>query len=180
MLREFIPPQERRKRRLRLLVILLALVTVIACAVSVWAVVSMRRLAKMPEIPAATLAPVQNPASAPVLTPVPATAPPQLTDRISLPQFAWIYLDADTTRQTQTFRNPAQNNALLQVSIVMDGERLWESDLLKPGETSKPVELSHPLGAGEYQARLIYHCYTNDGAGSPLNGADSSISLKVS
>lgn len=75
--------------------------------------------------------------------------PEPLTDQIALPQFAWINLAADTTQQKQTFENPSQNFAQFQVSLVLDGETLWESELLKPGETSAPVVLTRPLEAGD-------------------------------
>ena len=111
----------------------------------------------------------------------PQSAAPQekLTDTIALPQFAWIDLQADATEQSMTFDNPSQNFAAFRVSIVLDGETLWESETLRPGDTSAPVVLSRPLAKGEYEAHLVYTCFTNDEAERPLNGADSPILLKV-
>ena len=92
---------------------------------------------------------------------------------------AWINLDADKTEQAKTFTNPTENFAQFRVTIFMDGEVLWQSKFLKPGETSSPMVLAHTLSPGEYDANLIYECVTNDAAKSPLNGANSPIKLKV-
>ena len=154
--------------------IVFAVIALLAIAVAVWALVTMSRSA---EQSAAESTPAAQAASAP--TPEPTPAPTPLTSQIALPQFAWINLAADSPKQTQTFQNPAQNFAQFRVSIVLDGETLWESELLKPGETSAPVVLSRPLEAGEYEANLVYTCFTNDETVRPLNGANSPITLKV-
>lgn len=105
--------------------------------------------------------------------------PEKMTDSIALPQFAWLTFASDVREQTLTFTNPERNFACFRVSIVLDGETLWQSELLKPGEMSGQVVLSRALSAGEYEARLVYECFTDDEAQTPLNGADSPITLKV-
>ncbi len=116
--------------------------------------------------------------------------PEKMTDSIALPQFAWLTFASDVREQTLTFAsdvreqtltftNPERNFACFRVSIVLDGETLWQSELLKPGEMSGQVVLSRALSAGEYEARLVYECFTDDEAQNPLNGADSPITLKV-
>ena len=112
-------------------------------------------------------------------TPVPVPEEERLTDRIALPQFAYLNLAADTTAQTLTFDNPSINYAYFRVSLVMDGETLWESELLAPGKTSKPVKLSRPLQAGEYDVTLCYACFADKREKEPLNGAASPMKLKV-
>ena len=146
----------------------LAVIAAAAVIVAVWAVMTRNR-------PGADARETETHGT----TIVTAPTVPTLTDQIALPQFAWISLAANETRQTYTFSNPPQNFAQFRVSLVLDGETLWESEPLKPGETSEPVVLSRPLEPGEYEARLVYVCYTNDGAMSPLNGADSPVTLKV-
>ena len=108
-----------------------------------------------------------------------AEQPEKMTDSIALPQFAWLTFASDVREQTLTFTNPERNFACFRVSIVLDGETLWQSELLKPGEMSGQVVLSRALSAGEYEARLVYECFTDDEAQNPLNGADSPITLKV-
>ena len=153
--------QKERDWRDKLIVILI-FVTLLSVSVAVWAVISKGNS----QLPLTTSAQTNE-------------NPEKLTDSIALPQFAWLTLTAKTKKQTLTFTNPEQNFAQFRVSIVLDGETLWQSELLKPGETSETVVLSRALSAGEYEARLVYECFTNDEAQNPLNGADSPITIKV-
>ena len=155
---------ETKKRDPRnVLIIVLIIVAVAAIALAVWALST--RQAAEPEKP--------------LLTPKPTPTEEPLTKTIALPQFAWLNLKADTTEQTLTFDNPQRNFAHFRVSLVLDGETLWESELLAPGETSKPVVLSKPLAAGEYQVELCYACFADAEGTSPLNGARSPVRLVV-
>ena len=155
---------ETKKRDPRnVLIIVLIIVAVAAIALAVWALTT--RQAAEPERPR--------------LTPKPTPTEEPLTKTIALPQFAWLNLKADTTEQTLTFDNPQRNFAHFRVSLVLDGETLWESELLAPGETSKPVVLSKPLAAGEYQVELCYACFADAEETSPLNGARSPVRLAV-
>lgn len=167
-----------RDGRRKLLVILLALVVVAvaACVIAVWAVKTMKEMSQNAAALAETAA---QPTATAEPTPVPEPTPTPLTDTIALPQMAWINLDADKTEQAKTFTNPAENFAQFRVTIFMDGEILWQSRFLKPGETSEPMVLAHTLSPGEYDANLIYECVTNDDTNTPLNGANSPIQLKV-
>ena len=145
------------------LIVVLIVVAVAAIALAAWALST--RQAAEPEKP--------------LLTPKPTPTEEPLTNTIALPQFAWLNLNADTTEQTLTFDNPQRNFAHFRVSLVLDGETLWESEMLAPGETSKPVTLSKPLAAGEYQVELCYACFADAEGTSPLNGARSPIRLVV-
>lgn len=170
-------PRRSKKNNNNVLMVLLALIAVIACVVAVWAVLSMKKLANTPAAPVVTSEPVS--ASTPTSVPTPVPTPTPLTNSIALPQMAWINLEADKTEQAKTFTNPQENFAQFRVTVFMDGEVLWQSKFLKPGETSAPMVLVHTLSPGEYDANLIYECVTNDAAKSPLNGANSPIKLKV-
>ena len=155
---------EKKKRDPRnAIMIVLVIIAVAAIAVAVWALTT--RPAAAPQQPR--------------LTPKPTPTEEPLTNTIALPQFAWLNLNADTTEQTLTFDNPQRNFAHFRVSLVLDGETLWESELLAPGETSKPVTLSRPLAAGEYQIELCYACFADAEGTSPLNGARSPVRLVV-
>lgn len=148
--------------------ILLSAIATIAVIIAVWAVTTRNQDTPQDQIITASEA-----------TPELIPTPTPLTNSIALPQMAWINLDADTTEQAKTFTNPAENFAQFRVTIFMDGEVLWQSTFLKPGETSAPMVLAHTLSPGEYDANLIYECITNDGTKTPLNGANSPIKLKV-
>ena len=172
--------KEGQKDPRNTLLIVLAVIAILAILVAVWAIRT--RNENVPLMQESELSETTANAPAmqePELSETTAEPVEPLTNQIALPQFAWIYLAADTTQQTQTFQNPPQNFAQFRVSIVLDGDTLWESELLKPGETSAPVVLSRPLEAGEYEAYLVYVCFTDDDSMSQLNGANSPITLKV-
>ena len=152
------------------LITILICITVAALMFAAVAVAAAMGKINLPSLPKA---------NEPRLTPVPTPTEEPLTDSIALPQFAWLNLKADTTEQTLTFDNPYYNFAHFRVSLVLDGETLWESALLAPGETSQPVELTRPLPAGEYEIELCYACFADAEGTSPLNGAASPVKLLV-
>lgn len=170
------------KKKNNTAIIILSFISIIACLIAVWAVVSMRNMqqphlgvqgANMGE--ALPSKPIED-----VLpTPEPTPTPEPLTNQIALPQFAWLTMKAGTKEQTTTFTNPVQNFAQFRVSILLGDETLYESELLHPGDTSEPVRLSRALDAGEYEANLVYMCFSNDSEMRPMNGANSPITLKV-
>ena len=155
---------DKKKRDPRnALIVVLIVVAVAAIALAAWALST--RQAAEPEKP--------------LLTPKPTPTEEPLTKTIALPQFAWLNMEADKTEQPLTFDNPQRNFAHFRVSLVLDGETLWESEMLAPGKTSKPVTLSRPLAAGEYQIELCYTCFADAEGTSPLNGARSPVRLVV-
>ena len=166
---------EKKKRDPRnAIMIVLIIVAAAAIAVAVWAL-STRSAAPAP---APRLTPKPTPTEEPLTKTI---ALPQFAwlNTIALPQFAWLYMEAGKTEQSLTFDNPQRNFAHFRVSLVLDGETLWESEMLAPGETSKPVTLSRPLAAGEYQIELCYACFADAEGTSPLNGARSPVRLVV-
>ena len=103
-------------------------------------------------------------------------------DSIAIPGYEMLQLTADTKKQTLSFPNPPQNMCYFQLSLYLeDGTLLWESELIKPGKTSKPIVLEKPLEEGTYpNAVLRYSCFRMDEARSPLNGAEMKLTLWVS
>ena len=160
---------EHRRDGRNVLLVVFAVIAAVSVGVAIWALSTRNAPSNNADIPG-NEKPEGTPASEPV---------EPLKDQIALPQFAWLYLKAGETEQELTFANPEQNFAWLKVSLVLDGQTLWESKILRPGETSEAVVLSRPLDAGDHEAHLVYSCYA-DGAGqSSLNGADSPVTLKV-
>ena len=151
-----------------LIIIILAVIAIAAVAVAIWAVMGRKSVAQESESETQATGFESS-----------EETEEKLTDTIALPQFAWLDLVADTTNQTLTFDNPARNFAFFRVRLVLDDDTLWESDLLAPGETSEPMMLNKPLKKGEYEAHLVYTCYSDREEQNALNGADSPITVKV-
>ena len=100
-------------------------------------------------------------------------------DSIAIPGYEMLELKANNREQTVCLPNPPQNDCYFQISLYLEnGTLLWQSELVKPGETSKPMVLSEVLEKGTYSnAVLRYSCYRMDETLSPLNGAETKVTL---
>ncbi|GEM_PF-1319278 len=102
-------------------------------------------------------------------------------DSIAIPGYEGIDLKADTRQQTVGLPNPSQNTCYFQITLSLeDGTVLWQSQLVEPGEVSEPMKLNEALPAGTYpNAVLHFSCYTMDGSMTPLNSAETGLTLWV-
>ena len=102
-------------------------------------------------------------------------------DSIAIPGYEMLELKAGTKKQALRLPNPPQNCCYFKIALLLeDGTLLWESNLIKPGSTSKPIVLSKALAKGTYpNAILRYSCYRMDDVCSPLNGAETKLTLWV-
>ncbi len=102
-------------------------------------------------------------------------------DSIAIPGYEVLELKSNTTKQSLRMPNPPQNCCFFQISLYLeDGTLLWQSELIEPGETSKPMVLSRTLEKGTYpNAILRYSCYRMDETLAPLNGAETKLTLWV-
>ena len=100
---------------------------------------------------------------------------------IAIPGYEMLELKANSKEQALCFPNPEQNMCYFQISLFLeDGTLLWQSELIEPGKTSKPMVLTKTLSKGTYpQAVLRYACYRMDENLSPLNGAETKVTLWV-
>ena len=100
---------------------------------------------------------------------------------IAIPGYEAITLEANTKKQSTALKNPSHNMCLFRISLILeDGTVLWVSDYVKPGEISDNIELSRELEPGTYPNTILkYECFTMDGTLSPLNGAETKLSLMV-
>lgn len=103
------------------------------------------------------------------------------SDVISIPGYEMLELIADTRVQTLCMPNPSQNNCYFQLNLYLsDGTLIWQSELIEPGFNSKPMVLLHSLNEGVYfNAILRYSCYSMDDTLTPLNGAETKLTLNV-
>ena len=102
-------------------------------------------------------------------------------DSIAIPGYEVLELKANTAKQYLQMPNPPQNCCFFQLSLYLeDGTLLWQSELIKPGENSKPMVLTKTLDKGTYpNAILRYSCYRMDETLAPLNGAETKLTLMV-
>lgn len=101
-------------------------------------------------------------------------------DAIAIPGYEILELQADQKQQSLSLPNPPQNVCYFQISLYLeDGTLLWKSDLIEPGAASKPILLHQELAKGTYtNAILKYNCFKMDGK-TPLNGAETKLTLWV-
>lgn len=100
---------------------------------------------------------------------------------IAIPGYEILELKANTKKQAIRFSNPPQNVCYFQISLYLeDGTLLWQSELIEPGKTSKAIVLTQKLEKGTYaNAVLKYACFRMDEELSPLNGAETRLTLWV-
>lgn len=100
---------------------------------------------------------------------------------IAIPGYETLIFRADDTKQTVCFENPPQNCCYFEITLSLaNGTVLWVSDYIAPGDISLPVVLNAPLPAGTYtEAKLIYQCFQMNEDFTPLNGAETKLTLVV-
>jgi len=103
------------------------------------------------------------------------------TDSISIPGYEGLTLRADSKKQDLCLSNPAQNTCYFQIALFLeDGTLLWQSELIEPGKTSKPIILEKELEKGTYpKAVLHYSCFEMNKELTQLNGAEIKVTLRV-
>ena len=104
---------------------------------------------------------------------------PSDPDSISIPGFDFLSLQAGAQEQSMPLYNPENNACYFRISLLLDGEALWRSDLLAPGQTAPQQPLSRALAAGEYSAVLKYECFTDEAETVPLTGSEIALTLRV-
>lgn len=102
-------------------------------------------------------------------------------DSISIPGYEALELTADRKQQTICLSNPVQNNCYFEISLYLeDGTLLWKSEPIEPGEATKPLVLTRELSKGYYSGAVLrYNCYRMDRDRTPLNGAETKVTLWV-
>ena len=100
-------------------------------------------------------------------------------DSIAIPGYEILEIKAGSKEQSLCMPNPPQNCCYFQIALYLeDGTLLWQSELIEPGTTSKPMVLIKVLDKGMYpNAILRYSCYRMDDDLTPLNGAETKLTL---
>lgn len=102
-------------------------------------------------------------------------------DSIAIPGYEGLTLKAGSKKQDLCLPNPEQNTCYFQITLFLeDGTLLWQSELIEPGETSKPIVLEKELEEGTYpKAVLHYSCFEMNEELTSLNGAEIKVTLRV-
>lgn len=101
------------------------------------------------------------------------------TDSISIPGYDFLNLKANTQDQTASLYNPEVNSCYFRISLLLDSETLWRSELLAPGQTVSQQILCRSLAPGEYSAVLKYECFADETENVQLNGSEIGLTLRV-
>ena len=112
---------------------------------------------------------------------VPETTAQKNAGAISIPGYEMLELKADSKQQTIALSNPPQNNCYFEISLYLqDGTLMWESELIEPGKASKPLVLTKELTKGYYPKSVLrYACFAMNKDRTPLNGAETKVTLWV-
>lgn len=99
------------------------------------------------------------------------------SDNIVIPCFDNMVLTANQVSQRVNFYNPEQNNGIdFQITLRLnDGTELWSSGLIPNGKAIYNITLNRPLEVGNYDAELVYQCYTK--TKNKLNGSIVTFNL---
>ncbi len=108
-----------------------------------------------------------------------AEAAPGSGTNIAIPGYEILYFKAGSKAQSVRLTNPPENACTFVLSLALDdGETLWTSKALSPGEEFTRITLNRALEAGEYPVTLHYDCYSIEN-NTPLNGAEIKLTLEM-
>lgn len=154
------------KRKSTTVILILLLIAVIILCISIWIVFWKQN------------APVINTGNP---TPQESAVVEANESSIAIPGYEGITLKANSLRQNVALKNPSQNTCYFVISLYLgNGTLLWESDYIEPGGSSSPIVLTQKLPKGTYSnAVLKYSCFKMDKEKTPLNSAETKLTLRV-
>lgn len=103
------------------------------------------------------------------------------SDSIAIPGFTELNFDSNTKEQQVNFYNPEINDCYFKLSLLtLEGERLWQSELIEPGKGLYTIELERELPVGTMNDVVLkYECFTFDKSQSPLNGSEINLTIHI-
>ena len=99
------------------------------------------------------------------------------TKQIAIPGLESLVFIANQTEQKVNFFNPKENDCLFKLTLIVDGEGIWQSGYIEPNKGYYTITLDQTLEVGEYDASLLYECFKSDG--QTLNSANVQFPLYV-
>lgn len=110
----------------------------------------------------------------------PASQSQGASSSISIPGFESINIQAGASRVSSPLYNPDGNACYFEITVTLDsnGEEIYKSKYLAPGQHLYEIELNRSLSVGSYDATIHYSTYSVEDL-TPLNGANVPVKLVV-
>ena len=97
-----------------------------------------------------------------------------------IPGYSTAEMKEGDTTLTLSIGNPKANSVGFFATLkLQNGDVLYESELLEPGQGLTEIPLTHTLSKGTYDAAVVYKCVLLDEENTPLNAAESGFELIV-
>ena len=97
-------------------------------------------------------------------------------NELVVPAFSQLAFKAGEMKQIVMLSNPASNEADMYIVLSVDGNEIYKSGLIKPGECIKEIELNRSLYIGTYNCTVFYR-FNKDGV--ELNGLKNNCKVEV-
>ena len=105
---------------------------------------------------------------------------PEAKPGTRIPGYSTAEMKEGDTTLTLSIGNPKANTVGFFATLkLQNGDVLYESELLKPGQGLTEIPLTHTLSKGTYNATVVYKCVLLDEENTPLNAAESGFKLIV-
>lgn len=97
---------------------------------------------------------------------------------IEIPGFDSLVFKADQITQKVNLYNPENNTCYMVITLMVEDDILWKSELIEPNSGFYEIDLNHALSAGNYTGTILYDCYSSKDL-SALNGSSFQFKLQV-
>ena len=94
---------------------------------------------------------------------------------IAIPGFEKLIFQSNSLTQDVSFENPEQNDVYFIISLSINDEIVYESQLIEPGKGIYSIELPTSYPAGEYTGKLIYETRSMSNTNEKKNGATINV-----
>lgn len=96
---------------------------------------------------------------------------------IAIPGFEKLVFQSNSLTQNVSFENPEQNDVYFIISLSIDDESVYESQLIEPGKGIYSIELPKTYAAGEYSGKLTYETRSISDQNEKKNGAEINVPI---
>ena len=98
--------------------------------------------------------------------------------KISIPCFESLLFTANEKTQKINLYNPASNRCYFVITLKVNDEVLFKSEMIAPNKGFYEIELLDTLEAGDYVCIVIYETFSTADL-TPMNGGSFDFDLKV-